>query len=157
MQPKLPLWRFKLWQLRLFFFSLKHVSVLKVLNVAGLIWELIFWTVTEPSIVIITSVNTWHNNTWSLSNGTALCLCAYWLGMYFNACPSIGTGWLDYELYRHSLFYLRTIKTLGFTHCQGDNQTLLGLSLYVATLNRTDLVTESKVSFRTKERLTTPL
>ena len=71
-------------------------------------------------------------NTWSLSNETALCLHAYQLAMYFNATPSIGTGWLDYELYRHSPFYLRSIKTSGFTHRRCDNQTLAGWCLKLA-------------------------
>ena len=34
---------------------------------------------------------------------------------------------------------------LGFTHRRCDNQTLLGLSLYIASLKRTDLITESKI------------
>ena len=60
--------------------------------------------------------------------------------MYFDASSSIRTGWLVYELCQNSLFYFRTIKTLGFTHPRGDNQTLLGLGECIAT--------ESKVSLQ---------
>ena len=73
--------------------------------------------------IIITSVNTWHNNLWSLSNKTALCLHAYRLAMYFNVSLSIRTGCLDYELYRHSLFYLWTINMLSSTHHRDNKQT----------------------------------